>query len=90
MSRRSADERFDASFHTNILVNSSGYCQYLPPGNTPPATSHQPRPHPARLTGANKKEHQHTVGAFSRTDDVTVGLQDMKKNVNTHIRRTRL
>ncbi|XP_023811288.1 neuronal acetylcholine receptor subunit alpha-7 [Oryzias latipes] len=28
----SADERFDASFHTNILVNSSGYCQYLPPG----------------------------------------------------------
>ncbi|XP_034535010.1 neuronal acetylcholine receptor subunit alpha-7-like, partial [Notolabrus celidotus] len=27
----SADERFDASFHTNILVNSSGYCQYLPP-----------------------------------------------------------
>uniref|UniRef100_A0A3Q3XEF7 Cholinergic receptor, nicotinic, alpha 7 (neuronal) n=1 Tax=Mola mola TaxID=94237 RepID=A0A3Q3XEF7_MOLML len=30
----SADERFDASFHTNILVKSSGYCQYLPPGNT--------------------------------------------------------
>lgn len=30
----SADERFDASFHTNILVNSTGYCQYLPPGNT--------------------------------------------------------
>lgn len=29
---RSADERFDASFHTNVLVNSSGYCQYLPPG----------------------------------------------------------
>uniref|UniRef100_A0A3Q0SIP7 Neuronal acetylcholine receptor subunit alpha-7 n=1 Tax=Amphilophus citrinellus TaxID=61819 RepID=A0A3Q0SIP7_AMPCI len=28
----SADERFDASFHTNILVNSTGYCQYLPPG----------------------------------------------------------
>ncbi|XP_034031530.1 neuronal acetylcholine receptor subunit alpha-7-like [Thalassophryne amazonica] len=28
----SADERFDATFHTNILVNSSGYCQYLPPG----------------------------------------------------------
>ncbi|XP_072291707.1 neuronal acetylcholine receptor subunit alpha-7 isoform X2 [Eucyclogobius newberryi] len=28
----SADERFDASFHTKILVNSSGYCQYLPPG----------------------------------------------------------
>ncbi|KAK2811556.1 hypothetical protein Q5P01_000198 [Channa striata] len=27
-----ADERFDASFHTNILVNSSGHCQYLPPG----------------------------------------------------------
>ncbi|XP_035769367.1 CHRNA7-FAM7A fusion protein-like [Neolamprologus brichardi] len=26
-----ADERFDASFHTNILVNSTGYCQYLPP-----------------------------------------------------------
>ncbi|XP_023652717.1 neuronal acetylcholine receptor subunit alpha-7-like isoform X1 [Paramormyrops kingsleyae] len=28
----SADERFDATFHTNILVNSSGYCQYMPPG----------------------------------------------------------
>ncbi|XP_068172485.1 neuronal acetylcholine receptor subunit alpha-7-like [Antennarius striatus] len=28
----SADERFDASFHTNILVNSSGTCSYLPPG----------------------------------------------------------
>ncbi|XP_075714038.1 neuronal acetylcholine receptor subunit alpha-7 isoform X1 [Rhinoderma darwinii] len=28
----SADERFDASFHTNVLVNSSGHCQYLPPG----------------------------------------------------------
>uniref|UniRef100_A0A8C4X408 Neuronal acetylcholine receptor subunit alpha-7 n=1 Tax=Erpetoichthys calabaricus TaxID=27687 RepID=A0A8C4X408_ERPCA len=28
----SADERFDASFKTNVLVNSSGYCQYLPPG----------------------------------------------------------
>ncbi|XP_078139244.1 neuronal acetylcholine receptor subunit alpha-7 [Centroberyx gerrardi] len=28
----SADERFDATFHTNILVNSTGYCQYLPPG----------------------------------------------------------
>uniref|UniRef100_A0A8C4VBB0 ACHA7 protein n=1 Tax=Falco tinnunculus TaxID=100819 RepID=A0A8C4VBB0_FALTI len=28
----SADERFDATFHTNVLVNSSGHCQYLPPG----------------------------------------------------------
>uniref|UniRef100_A0A3Q3ICH0 Neuronal acetylcholine receptor subunit alpha-7 n=1 Tax=Monopterus albus TaxID=43700 RepID=A0A3Q3ICH0_MONAL len=28
----SADERFDATFHTNVLVNASGYCQYLPPG----------------------------------------------------------
>ncbi|XP_069078457.1 neuronal acetylcholine receptor subunit alpha-7 isoform X1 [Pleurodeles waltl] len=28
----SADERFDASFHTNVLVNSSGNCEYLPPG----------------------------------------------------------
>ncbi|KAM3849498.1 CHRNA7-FAM7A fusion protein-like [Diretmus argenteus] len=27
-----ADERFDATFHTNVLVNSSGYCQYIPPG----------------------------------------------------------
>ncbi|XP_063339748.1 neuronal acetylcholine receptor subunit alpha-7-like [Pelmatolapia mariae] len=32
VSAHSADERFDASFHTNILVNSTGYCQYLPPG----------------------------------------------------------
>lgn len=30
----SADERFDATFHTNVLVNSSGHCQYLPPGKT--------------------------------------------------------
>ncbi|XP_060924490.1 neuronal acetylcholine receptor subunit alpha-7a [Limanda limanda] len=28
----SADERFDATFHTNILVNSSGGCSYIPPG----------------------------------------------------------
>ncbi|XP_029013881.1 neuronal acetylcholine receptor subunit alpha-7 isoform X2 [Betta splendens] len=28
----SADERFDATFHTNVLVNASGSCQYLPPG----------------------------------------------------------
>ncbi|MBN3289310.1 ACHA7 protein, partial [Polypterus senegalus] len=28
----SADERFDATFHTNVLVNSSGTCQYIPPG----------------------------------------------------------
>ncbi|KAM9366746.1 neuronal acetylcholine receptor subunit alpha-7-like [Symphorus nematophorus] len=28
----SADERFDATFHTNIVVDSSGYCIYLPPG----------------------------------------------------------
>ncbi|CAB1441212.1 unnamed protein product [Pleuronectes platessa] len=28
----SADERFDATFHTNILVNSTGSCNYIPPG----------------------------------------------------------
>ncbi|XP_031416106.1 neuronal acetylcholine receptor subunit alpha-7 [Clupea harengus] len=28
----SADERFDATFHTNVLVNHSGACQYIPPG----------------------------------------------------------
>lgn len=28
----SADERFDATFHTNVLVNASGNCQYIPPG----------------------------------------------------------
>lgn len=28
----SADEKFDATFHTNILVSSSGHCHYLPPG----------------------------------------------------------
>lgn len=28
----SADERFDATFHTNVLVNPSGSCQYMPPG----------------------------------------------------------
>ncbi|XP_077176605.1 neuronal acetylcholine receptor subunit alpha-7-like isoform X2 [Paroedura picta] len=28
----SANENFDSTFHTNILVNSSGYCQWLPPG----------------------------------------------------------
>lgn len=28
----SADERFDATFHTNVLVNYTGACQYIPPG----------------------------------------------------------
>uniref|UniRef100_A0A8D3DTE6 Neuronal acetylcholine receptor subunit alpha-7 n=1 Tax=Scophthalmus maximus TaxID=52904 RepID=A0A8D3DTE6_SCOMX len=28
----SAEERFDATFHTNILVNHSGSCNYIPPG----------------------------------------------------------
>ncbi|XP_032806151.1 neuronal acetylcholine receptor subunit alpha-7 isoform X1 [Petromyzon marinus] len=28
----SADERFDATFHTNVLVNYTGNCQHLPPG----------------------------------------------------------
>ncbi|XP_076864250.1 cholinergic receptor, nicotinic, alpha 11 isoform X2 [Brachyhypopomus gauderio] len=28
----SADEEFDSTFKTNVLVNSSGYCNYLPPG----------------------------------------------------------
>ncbi|TWW58535.1 neuronal acetylcholine receptor subunit alpha-7-like [Takifugu flavidus] len=28
----SADERFDATFHTNVLVNATGVCQYIPPG----------------------------------------------------------
>ncbi|MBN3315871.1 ACHA7 protein, partial [Atractosteus spatula] len=28
----SADDHFDSTFKTNVLVNSSGYCQYLPPG----------------------------------------------------------
>ncbi|KAM8843589.1 neuronal acetylcholine receptor subunit alpha-7-like [Synchiropus picturatus] len=28
----SADERFDATFHTNVLVNATGSCQYIPPG----------------------------------------------------------
>ncbi|XP_058875642.1 cholinergic receptor, nicotinic, alpha 11 [Acipenser ruthenus] len=28
----SADDDFDSTYKTNVLVNSSGYCQYLPPG----------------------------------------------------------
>ncbi|XP_061520577.1 cholinergic receptor, nicotinic, alpha 11 [Phycodurus eques] len=28
----SADDDFDATFKTNVLVNSSGYAEYLPPG----------------------------------------------------------
>ncbi|XP_076879549.1 neuronal acetylcholine receptor subunit alpha-7a [Brachyhypopomus gauderio] len=28
----SADERFDATFHTNVLVGSNGACHYMPPG----------------------------------------------------------
>ncbi|KAI4886854.1 hypothetical protein NFI96_021435, partial [Prochilodus magdalenae] len=27
----SADDEFDSTFKTNVLVNSSGYCSYLPP-----------------------------------------------------------
>lgn len=30
----SANEDFDSTFHTHVLVNSSGYCQWLPPGET--------------------------------------------------------
>lgn len=39
----SADERFDATFHTNVLVNASGHCQYLPPGKI-----YSPGLHPVR------------------------------------------
>uniref|UniRef100_A0A8B9L016 Neuronal acetylcholine receptor subunit alpha-7 n=1 Tax=Astyanax mexicanus TaxID=7994 RepID=A0A8B9L016_ASTMX len=28
----SADERFDATFHTNVVVSADGSCHYLPPG----------------------------------------------------------
>ncbi|CAL8290639.1 unnamed protein product [Merluccius merluccius] len=28
----SAHDKFDASFKTNVLVNSSGFCEFLPPG----------------------------------------------------------
>ncbi|XP_072839922.2 neuronal acetylcholine receptor subunit alpha-7 isoform X1 [Pogona vitticeps] len=28
----SANQDFDSTFHTHVLVNSSGYCQWLPPG----------------------------------------------------------
>ncbi|XP_039219051.1 neuronal acetylcholine receptor subunit alpha-7-like isoform X1 [Crotalus tigris] len=28
----SANEQFDSTLHTHVLVNSSGYCQWLPPG----------------------------------------------------------
>ncbi|KAJ7307248.1 hypothetical protein JRQ81_009244 [Phrynocephalus forsythii] len=28
----SANQEFDSTFHTYVLVNSSGYCQWLPPG----------------------------------------------------------
>ncbi|KAL2079946.1 hypothetical protein ACEWY4_023739 [Coilia grayii] len=27
----SADDKFDSTFKTNVLCNSSGYCEYLPP-----------------------------------------------------------
>lgn len=30
----SANEDFDSTLHTNVLVNSSGYCQWLPPGES--------------------------------------------------------
>ncbi|XP_056597350.1 cholinergic receptor, nicotinic, alpha 11 isoform X2 [Triplophysa dalaica] len=28
----SADDKFDSTFKSNVVVNSSGYCNYLPPG----------------------------------------------------------
>ncbi|KAG7500603.1 neuronal acetylcholine receptor subunit alpha-7-like [Solea senegalensis] len=31
----SADDDFDSTFKTNVLVNSSGYAKYLPPGEFP-------------------------------------------------------
>lgn len=30
----SADDDFDSTFKTNVLVNSSGYAEYLPPGGS--------------------------------------------------------
>lgn len=32
----SADDDFDSTFKTNVLVNSSGYAEYLPPGEPHP------------------------------------------------------
>ncbi|XP_038071781.1 neuronal acetylcholine receptor subunit alpha-7-like [Patiria miniata] len=28
----SADDGFDATYHTNVLINSSGFCTWIPPG----------------------------------------------------------
>lgn len=28
----SADEKFDGTYHTNVVVKSNGSCNYLPPG----------------------------------------------------------
>lgn len=30
--RNSADEGFDGTYHTNIVVKSNGSCLYVPPG----------------------------------------------------------
>nr|XP_043909237.1 neuronal acetylcholine receptor subunit alpha-7-like [Solea senegalensis] len=35
----SADDDFDSTFKTNVLVNSSGYAKYLPPGGPHPVFS---------------------------------------------------
>lgn len=29
---RSADEKFDGTFQTNVVVRNNGTCQYVPPG----------------------------------------------------------
>lgn len=34
----SADEGFDGTYHTNVVVRSNGSCLYVPPGNESPLT----------------------------------------------------
>lgn len=38
LSSLSADDDFDSTFKTNVLVNSSGFAEYLPPGKCHPLT----------------------------------------------------
>ncbi|KAG8144865.1 hypothetical protein E2320_013273 [Naja naja] len=61
----SADERFDATFQTNVLVNSTGHCQYLPPGIFKSSCSIDVRWFPFDVQNCKLKFGSWTYGGWS-------------------------
>uniref|UniRef100_A0A803J3Z9 Cholinergic receptor, nicotinic alpha 7 n=1 Tax=Xenopus tropicalis TaxID=8364 RepID=A0A803J3Z9_XENTR len=75
----SADERFDASFHTNVLVNSSGHCQYLPPGIFKSSCYIDVRWFPFDIQKCNLKFGSWTYGGWS------LDLQMLESDISEYI-----